>query len=99
MSYRLWDGGIGRDPMYAATEEYSQKLQSTKTPRPMGGVFSCPAGAYASVNPMVGSGWRLRLRTRWSAPAGAYASAKFLVSDGSTGMPGPVVVETTTFLT
>ena len=62
MSYRLWDGGIGRDPMYAATEEYSQKLQSTKTPRPMGGVFSCPAGAYASVNPMVGSGWRLRLR-------------------------------------
>ena len=74
MSYRLWDGGIGRDPMYAATEEYSQKLQSTKTPRPMGGVFSCPAGAYASEpdgrlrlaptppNPMVGSGWRLRLR-------------------------------------
>ncbi|CAA0130101.1 Uncharacterised protein [Mycolicibacterium vanbaalenii] len=31
------------------------------------------------------------------APAGAYASAKFRVTAGSTGMPGPVVVETTTF--
>jgi len=38
---------------------------------------------YASV-PMVGSGF-------------AYASAKLRVTDGSTGMPGPVVVETTIF--
>jgi hypothetical protein len=27
-----------------------------------------------------------------------YASVKFRVTDGSTGMPGPVVVETVTFL-
>jgi UTP-glucose-1-phosphate uridylyltransferase len=39
--------------------------------------------AYASVL-IVGSG-------------SAYASAKFRVTDGSTGMPGPVVVETVTF--
>ena len=38
---------------------------------------------YASV-PMVGSA--------------GYASVKFRVTDGSTGMPGPVVVETVTFL-
>lgn len=29
--------------------------------------------------------------------AGAYSSVKFRVTAGSTGMPGPVVVETTTF--
>jgi hypothetical protein len=38
---------------------------------------------YASV-PMVGSA--------------SYASVKFRVTDGSTGIPGPVVVETVTFL-
>jgi len=45
------------------------------------------------------SGWRLAPTPpyTWSAPAGAYASVKFRVTAGSTGMPGPVVVDTTTF--
>ncbi len=34
-----------------------------------------------------------------AAPAGGYASVKFRVTVGSTGIPGPVVVETTTFFT
>ena len=36
-------------------------------------------------------------QSRWSAPL-RYASVKFRVTAGSTGMPGPVVVETVTFL-
>ncbi len=35
----------------------------------------------------------------FSVESGAYASVKFRVTVGSTGMPGPVVVETTTFFT
>ncbi len=35
----------------------------------------------------------------FSLESGAYASVKFRVTAGSTGMPGPVVVETTTFFT
>jgi hypothetical protein len=52
--------------------------------------------AYASA-PMVGSG-----RAYASAPmvgsGRAYASAKLRVTDGSTGIPGPVVVVIVTFL-
>lgn len=33
----------------------------------------------------------------WSDGAAAYSSVKFRVTAGSTGIPGPVVVETTTF--
>ncbi len=33
----------------------------------------------------------------WSDSAGAYSSVKLRVTAGSTGIPGPVVVETTTF--
>jgi hypothetical protein len=43
------------------------------------------SGSAYSSGPMVGSG-------------SAYSSVKLRVIDGSTGIPGPVVVETTTFL-
>ncbi len=49
------------------------------------------APAHYASGPMVGS-----VRPRLTAPA-HYASEKFRVTDGSTGIPGPVVVDTVIF--
>ena len=81
---RLRAGRLGlRRP---ASDERKRRWQSQTLPTPLSLDRRCPAAAL------------MRLGGRCGQADGASSASRFRVRFGSTGMPGPVVVETVTFL-